>query len=135
MLNLHTLKTKKKKKAKRLGRGNASGKGTTAGKGTKGQRARSGGKKGLKLFGLRQTFHKIPKNAGFTSQYPKFKVMNVEDLEKNYPTETKVKLMDYKILAKGSLTKKLNVYAAAFSKKAEEAIIKAGGKAIKCGKK
>jgi len=135
MMNLNTLKTRKKKKSRRVGRGNASGRGTTAGRGTKGQRARSGGRKGLKLFGLKQTFHKIPKTSGFTSHYPKLKVMNIEDLEKNYPAETNIKLLDYKILAKGSLTKKLNVYAAAFSKKAETAIIKAGGKAIKCGKK
>lgn len=135
MMNLDKLKASKKKKTRRVGRGNASGRGTTAGRGTKGQRARSGGKKGLKLFGLKQTFHKIPKTQGFTSLYPKLKVMNLDDLEKKYAADAVVKLENYKILAQGSLTKKLHVIAAAFSKKAEEAIIKAGGKITKCGKK
>lgn len=135
MLNLNNLKATKKKKSRRVGRGNASGRGTTAGRGTKGQRARSGGRKGLKLFGLKQTFHKIPKTHGFTSLFLKLKTVNLEDLEKKYKDGEIVKLQNYKVLAHGKLAKKINVYAACFSKKAEEAIIKAGGKAISCGKK
>jgi large subunit ribosomal protein L15 len=135
MFNLNNLKSVKKKKSRRVGRGNASGRGTTAGRGTKGQRARSGGRKGLKLFGLKQTFHKIPKSQGFVSFYAKLKAINLEDLEKKYKDGETVKLAKFKILAKGQINKKLTVFASAFSKKAEEAIIKAGGKAIKCGKK
>jgi len=70
MLTLNKLRTNKRKRTKRLGRGNSSGRGTYCGKGNKGQKARSGGRKGLKLFGLRQTFSKIHKAQGFTSLYP-----------------------------------------------------------------
>lgn len=135
MITLNRLKSVNHKKSRRVGRGNASGRGTTAGKGTKGQRARAGGRKGLKLFGLKQTFHKIPKNQGFTSHYEKYKVLNLEDLEKKYDSGATIKLKKYKILANGKITKKLTIYADAFSKKAEAAIINAGGKVIKCGKK
>ena len=49
-LALHNLKVNKKakRKVRRVGRGNASGSGTYSGRGLKGQKARSGGKSGLK---------------------------------------------------------------------------------------
>ena len=89
MLTLKNLKPKKAKKAKRVGRGNASGTGTYAGRGLKGQRSRSGGKGGLKLMGLKQTFSKLPKNKGFTSPHAKLNVINIEDLEINSKTVTR----------------------------------------------
>jgi len=53
---------------KRKGRGNASGKGTYASRGLKGQRARSGGRSGLKRRSLmRQLIKKTPKIGGFKS--------------------------------------------------------------------
>lgn len=64
MINLSILKSFKHKRVRRVGRGNASGNGTTAGRGTKGQRARTGGKKGLKYKGLRSTLLKLPKFKG-----------------------------------------------------------------------
>ena len=46
MENLKRPKTQKRAK-KRVGRGNSSGKGTYSGKGLKGQKARSGGRRGI----------------------------------------------------------------------------------------
>lgn len=55
----------------RVGRGYATGRGTTAGRGTKGQRARTpGGRKRLKLKGLKQMLLAFPKSRGFNSMYP-----------------------------------------------------------------
>lgn len=135
MLTLNKLKINKRKRTRRVGRGNASGRGTYAGRGQKGQKARSGGRKGLKLFGLRQTFQKIHKAQGFASLYPKLKVINLSSLEKAYKDGAKVDLTGYKVLGGGELKKKLTIFASAFSKKAEEAIKKAGGKTKKCGTK
>ncbi|MCR4278754.1 MAG: 50S ribosomal protein L15 [bacterium] len=68
-LSLHTIAPSKgaKKTKKRIGRGYGSGKGTTAGRGTKGQRARTGGRNGLKLKGLKQMILGFPKSRGFAS--------------------------------------------------------------------
>ena len=91
MLGLHNLKVSpgSKTRKRRVGRGNASGKGNYSGRGMKGQRARSGGKAGLKLKGIKKGI---------------------------------------KVLGQGELKKKLEIEANAFSKTAEKAIIKAGGK-------
>lgn len=135
MQTLNTLKTNNKKAGKRLGRGNSSGLGTYCGRGLKGQKARSGGKGGLNLMGLKQTFKKIPKASGFVSPYAKLKIINLNDLEKKYSNQKTVNLKGYKVLGQGTITKKVIVYASAFSKKAAEAIIKLGGQVKTCGKK
>jgi large subunit ribosomal protein L15 len=131
-------------KKKRIGRGDSSGHGTYAGRGSKGQRARSGGRKGLTRRGLQPTLKGIPKKRGVKSFFPKKVTMNINELNDNFKEGEKVtlqillakKLVKYspaglKILGEGKITKKLFVYAKGFSKKAEEAIVKAGGQAIK----
>lgn len=82
MLSLHNLQPAKgsQKKAKRVGRGNASGSGTYSGRGLKGQRSRSGGKSGLKRLGMRHIVLQTPKKRGFNSQKPKNQVVNTRDL-------------------------------------------------------
>jgi len=60
--NLSSFRDQKPKKRK--GRGNASGRGNYSSRGMKGQRSRAGGKKGLKLKGLRQMSRSIPKQRG-----------------------------------------------------------------------
>lgn len=82
MLTLHNLKPAKgaAKKKKRVGRGNASGHGTYSGRGLKGQRARSGGKSGLKRLGMRHIVLQTPKARGFKSARPKNQVVRVERL-------------------------------------------------------
>ena len=57
----HSRRTKR-----RLGRGHGSGRGTYSGRGLKGQKARSGGRKGLKQMGLRTMILSIPKVRGFS---------------------------------------------------------------------
>lgn len=128
MLNLSNIKKAGTKKKKRVGRGDSSGSGTYSGRGQKGQRSRSGGRGGLKLKGLKETVSKLPKTRGFKSGRPSPGVVNIADLERKHEDGDRVRLPGIKVLGQGKLTKKLDVAAAAFSKSAEGAIIKAGGK-------
>ena len=157
-------KTGSKHRKKRIARGDGSGYGTYSGRGQKGQRSRSGGKKGLKLKGLRRNIKNIPKLRGFKSKFPKMDIVNLEDLQKSFTllnnfAKSKIAAKRHltgskktdivigpeeflkaglirksapgvKILGRGKLTKKLTIRAHAFSKDAEKAIKKAGGKAI-----
>ncbi|MEK7653221.1 MAG: 50S ribosomal protein L15 [Patescibacteria group bacterium] len=140
-LNLSNLKPAKgsKRKSRRVGRGGK--RGTYSGRGMKGQRARSGGKGGLKLLGLKQTLRRIPKKRGFQSLNKKFAVVNLADLEKKFQDGDVInaRLMiraglirdtknGIKILGAGKLTKKLTVVANAFSASAQKAIEEGGGK-------
>ena len=127
---------------KRLGRGIGSGTGKTSGKGHKGQNARSGG--GVSAWfegGQLPLYRRLPKrgfsNALFKTEYA---VINLSDLNRfeNGSVVTpellkemglvKKQLSGIKVLAKGSLDKKLTVKANKFSEKAKEAIEKIGGK-------
>lgn len=142
-LGLHNLRPAKgaRKKRKRVGRGDASGHGTYSGRGMKGQRARSGGKGGLKLKGFKQRIQQTPKLRGFKSYKPKMETVNLRDLELKFKDGDVVnpqKLVEVnlikdtrsgvKILGDGKLTKKLVVRANAFSKSAERGIVEAGGR-------
>ena len=128
---------------KRVGRGPGSGLGKTCGRGQKGQKARSGGSINPVFEGGQlPLYRRIPKR-GFTNA--KFKTtyatINVEDLNKfeNGTVVTPALLKEVglltkeydgvKILARGTLEKKLTVQAAKFSATAEKAIVDAGGKA------
>jgi len=146
-ISLANLKTLRRKKKKRVGRGNSSGKGNYAGRGLKGQRSRSGGRKGLLRLGILPTLRRIPKKRGFRSIHPKMSAVNIGTLNKHFKDGEivdfkkliKLDLVKYspsglKILGEGKLNKKLVVKAKAFSKKAEEAILKAGGKVEKIEK-
>ncbi|XOU94521.1 MAG: 50S ribosomal protein L15 [Candidatus Kerfeldbacteria bacterium] len=139
-LSLSNLKTSKKRKSKRVGRGNASGRGTYSSRGMKGQRSRSGGKNKLKRKGLKQFLSQIPKSRGFRSIHPSYEIVNIKQLENkfkdgdiiNINVLTKIGLVStkktgVKILGHGEFKTKLNVFANSFSKSAENAIKKAGG--------
>ena len=128
--------------AKRKGRGIGTGNGKTAGRGHKGQKARSGG-------GVRPGFEggqmplqrRVPKFGFKNINRVEYKAINVDVLEKLAAAKnlTKVTVDDLvaagfingkqkvKILGNGALTVKLEVVAHAFSKKAEELIVAAGG--------
>ncbi|OGY41675.1 MAG: 50S ribosomal protein L15 [Candidatus Buchananbacteria bacterium RBG_13_39_9] len=149
-LYLHNLKPAKgaKKNKKRLGRGNASGHGTYSGRGQKGQRARSGGKKGLALKGLKGIIQSTPKLGGFRSLKRKLEIVNIRDLEKNFndnDTITPEKLAEkgliknikfgVKILGQGKLNKKFTVYTDKISASAKEVIEKNKGKVLIFGSK
>lgn len=150
MLGLHNLKTTpgSKKRKRRVGRGNASGKGNYSGKGNKGQRSRASGKKGLVLKGIKSYLRRIPKRGGFLSLASRMEIVNIRDLERAYrPGEVvtakslseknliKDRRSKIKILGSGALSKKLEVQVQAFSQKAKDAILKAGGKAEIVSKK
>jgi len=142
VLQPNTIKPSKgsKKTSKRKGRGNASGKGNYSGRGGKGQTARSGGKGGLKLMGLKQVLRATPKLRGFkTLKYKPAEVL-LSALEKNYQAGEVVNLDSLKskdliskneklakILLKGEITKKLIVQGLKITKGAKEAIEKVGG--------
>jgi large subunit ribosomal protein L15 len=143
-LGLHNLQVKKgsRRKPKRVGRGDASGKGTYSGKGQKGQRSRSGAS-GFNRRGLNTLLHNTPKFKGQKRRRPHMGVVNVSELEKHFndgSTVTATHLIKkglistakngVKILSQGDITKKITIYANAFSEKAVEKIEKAGGRAI-----
>lgn len=132
-----------KKSKKRIGRGNASGKGNYSGKGNKGQRARSGGKSGLILFGVKNYLQRIPKNRGFKRHRIKMSEVGLSDLQKLFNDGDNITINSLirkglinrfiggvKILGGCVLAKKLNVSANAFTASAKDAIVKAGGQAI-----
>ncbi len=83
-LAMHTLKPAKGSKfhSKRVGRGNASGKGTYSARGAKGQKARSGGRSGLKKIGVRRILLVTPKKRGFHSSFPRAKLVKLDDLQR-----------------------------------------------------
>lgn len=131
-----------RKSRKRVGRGSGSGLGCTSGKGNKGQNARSGG-------GVRPGFEggqmplqrRLPKWGFKNINRVEYKVINVADLETLAEAKNleKIGLEELrtaglvgkkdlvKVLANGSLTRKLAVEANAFSAAAEKAIVEAGG--------
>ena len=128
--------------AKRKGRGCGTGNGKTAGRGHKGQKARSGGKVRAGFEGGQMPLaRRIPKR-GFNNIFAKpltainLAVLNrFEDgavvdaaalIEAGIINECPYGL---KVLANGTLTKKVTVKAAAFSESAKEKIEQAGGKA------
>ena len=127
---------------KRKGRGIGTGNGKTGGRGHKGQHARSGGKTRIGFEGGQMPLvRRIPKR-GFTNVFAKpltainLAVLNCfEDgavvdaaalIEQGIISECPYGL---KVLANGTLTKKITVKATAFSESAKEKIEQAGGKA------
>lgn len=124
----------------RVGRGASSGWGKLSKRGQKGQKARSGG--GVRLGfegGQTPLFRRLPKR-GFTNINRKeYAVVNLDVLNRfeDGAEVTPVALVEagivkdakagIKVLGNGTLSKKLTVKAAKFSKAAEEAIVAAGG--------
>jgi|SRR5690606_26145045 large subunit ribosomal protein L15 len=130
-----------RRERKRVGRGTASGHGKTSGRGQKGQKARSGGgvRPGFE-GGQMPLFQRLPKR-GFTNINRKeYAIVNLDKLNRfEDGTEVTPELLietgvvrkekaGIKILAKGTLEKKLTVKAHKFSSAAKEAIEAAGGK-------
>ncbi len=139
-MQLHDLKSKNKKKKKRIGRGGA--RGTFSGRGVKGQKARAGSGGEPIIRGL---IKKYPKLKGYnTPSGQKPAVINLKDLEKYFskgdevnPTtllekklirRVKGKAPSVKILGSGKITKSLKVTDCKASETAIKKIKKAGGK-------
>ena len=143
-LTLHNIQPKKgsKKTKKRIGRGLGS-KGRYSGRGLKGQRARAGGKSGLKLKGLRQVMLATPKKRGFKSQKPKPEAINLGVIARFFPNDAKITpqvlikkgLVEkspggVKILGRGDLTIKLTVSDCYLTRGAKQKIEAAGGTVV-----
>ena len=135
-MKLHTMNlAETRTERNRVGRGPGSGNGKTSGRGQKGQKSRSGG--GVRLGfegGQTPLARRLPKR-GFTNFNRKeYAIVNVETLNAFEDGATvnagviKKELSGLKVLGNGELTKKLTVQAVKFSKSAQEAIEKAGGK-------
>ena len=142
-MKLHELKPAEgsRKVRNRVGRGTGSGNGKTAGKGHKGQNARSGG--GVRLGfegGQTPLFRRLPKR-GFTNIGRKeYAIVNLDALNRfEDGTEVTAELLletgvisklnnGVKVLANGTLEKKLTVKATKFSSAAVAAFEAAGGK-------
>lgn len=130
-------------KKRRIGRGIGSGMGKTATRGTKGQKARRQIHPNFE-GGQSPIFKRLPVKKGFRNiNHKEFSIVNMDDLEKlfkdgdevNPETLAKTGITHatsdgVKILAFGTLTKKLTVKAHKFSKAAVEAITAKGGEAI-----
>ena len=127
---------------KRKGRGTGSGNGKTGGRGHKGQHARSGGKTRIGFEGGQMPLsRRIPKR-GFNNIFAKpLTAVNLTALNRfeDGAVVDAAALIEagvlnacpygLKVLANGTLTKKITVKAVAFSESAKEKIEQAGGKA------
>ena len=127
---------------RRIGRGPGSGMGGTSTRGHKGAKQRSGYSRKIGFEGGQMPLQRRVPKFGFKNiNGVEYKAINVDVLEKLAAAKnlTKVTVDDLvaagfingkqkvKILGNGALTVKLEVVAHAFSKKAEELIVAAGG--------
>ncbi len=138
-MQINTLKARKLKTKKRVGRGGTNG--TYSGKGMKGQKSRSGYSRRSTWEGGRTTLiAATKKNKGFKSRNAKNQVVSLDMLEKKFKDGDTVDLTSLietkiikkvsapvKILSVGKLTKKLTVKDVLVSATAKEKITKAGG--------
>ena len=128
--------------SKRVGRGPGSGKGGTSTRGHKGAKSRSGYSRKIGFEGGQMPLQRRLPKWGFKNiNRVEYKVINVADLETLAEARNleKIGLEELrtaglvgkkglvKVLANGSLTRKLAVEANAFSAAAEKAIVEAGG--------
>jgi large subunit ribosomal protein L15 len=143
-MDLSTLKpaTGATKKSKRIGRGQGSGHGGTSTRGHKGQKSRSGYSKKIGFEGGQMPLQRVVPKSGFKNfNRIEYKAINLDVLQ-HVSEKMNVSSIDLtalinagiaskndriKILGGGSLDKKLDVKAHAFSKSAKEAIEKLEG--------
>ena len=125
------------KKGKRIGRGQGSGRGGTSTRGHKGAKSRSGYSKKIGFEGGQMPLQRRVPKYGFKNVNRKeFKGINISTLQ-TLAESNNIELIDFevlvmaglvsknalvKILGNGTLEKKLEVHAHAFSKSAVEAI-------------
>ena len=138
-----TSRVGKHKRRRRVGRGTGTGHGKTCGRGHKGAGSRAGSTSvTLSEGGQMPLFRRLPKKGFNNYQFAKrCEIVNISQLERfedgavvDLEQLSKVGLINstksrIKILAKGDLTKKLQVTAHKFSKAAEHKIVASGGTA------
>ncbi|MBN1251244.1 MAG: 50S ribosomal protein L15 [Bacteroidales bacterium] len=134
------------KSRKRIGRGEGSGKGGTSTRGHKGQKSRSGYSKKIGFEGGQMPLQRRVPKFGFRNiNRISYKVINLDDIQ-SLAEKKGLDILDnevfvnaglakkkdlIKILGNGTLTKKLEIKANAFSKSAITAIEAAKGTAVK----
>lgn len=132
--------------SKRIGRGQGSGKGGTSTKGHKGQKSRAGYSQKIGFEGGQMPLQRRLPKFGFKNVNRKeFRAINLDSIQILVDTKgisgeiTKDVLVAngfaskndlIKILGRGELKANVSITADKFTKSAEEAIAKAGGKAI-----
>lgn len=131
--------------SKRIGRGQGSGKGGTATKGHKGQKARAGYSQKIGFEGGQMPLQRRLPKFGFNNINRKeYRGINLDTIQALVDAQklsevTKEVLVQnglssknelVKILGRGELKSGVSISAHKFTKSAEEAIAKAGGKAI-----
>ena len=146
-MNLNNLKpsTGSTFSTKRIGRGQGSGYGGTSTKGHKGQKARAGYSQKIGFEGGQMPLQRRLPKFGFKNINRKeFRAINLDTIQlladaKNITEITKDILVEnglakkseiVKIMGRGELKSGVSISAHKFTKSAEEAIAKAGGKAI-----
>ncbi|MDA0362409.1 MAG: 50S ribosomal protein L15 [Proteobacteria bacterium] len=130
---------------KRVGRGPGSGKGKTAGRGIKGQKSRSGVSLNGYEGGQMPLYMRLPKRGFNKPNRKKFAVINLGILQKFIDAKkldptieineevlattgiVRRKLDGVRVLAKGTLSSKLNLVVTGASKSAIEVVEKMGG--------
>jgi len=134
------------KREKRIGRGEGSGHGGTSTRGHKGAKSRSGYSRKIGVEGGQMPLQRrVPKSGFKNINRVEFKAINLSTLEA-LAAKLETERIDFqtlltaglvnknalvKILGKGTLTKKLEVHAHAFSKSAQAAIEANQGTAVK----
>ena len=134
------------KKGKRLGRGQGSGKGGTSTRGHKGAKSRSGYSKKIGFEGGQMPLQRRVPKYGFKNvnrrEYKAINLVTLQNLaEKNNLEKIDPEVLSkagfvskndlVKILGKGTLERKIEVHAHAFSKSAVEAIENQKGTVVK----
>lgn len=134
---------------KRVGRGMGSGMGKTSTRGHDGQRSRSGSRMMRGFEGGQMPLHRRLPKRGFTNIFrQEYQVLSLDTIELFAATKNETELtLDkmkalgllkkknglIKVLANGEINMAVTVHAHKFSKAAQEAIEKAGGKAVLVG--
>jgi large subunit ribosomal protein L15 len=149
-IGLHNLKPKpgSRRPRRRLGRGEGSGLGKTSGRGHKGYGSRSGAKRKAGYEGGQNPIHMrmrklrgphMKKSMPFEKFRTRTQPVNLGDLDDRFDSGSEVNLETLrekglakrsdpvKILARGEISKKLDVHAHGFSAAAREKIEAAGG--------
>jgi large subunit ribosomal protein L15 len=138
-MKYHELQTDSTPNKKRVGRGISAGQGKTAGRGTKGQNARTGKKlRPTFMGGQRQLVQAIPKKKGFRSLSVPAQVVYSDQLNdlkgKAASNETLFEagliatpFHAVKVIARGELTKAVDLRVQGASASVQAAVTKAGG--------
>ena len=137
-MKIHELNVSKSRNSRRVGRGISAGQGKTAGRGTKGQKSRKGsGRNPGFEGGSNPLMVRLPKLRGFKSRrvaHENVYTGQLNDLGASVDNFTVANAglttspyVKVKLIAKGELTKKVNVKLQGASVSATEAIQKLGG--------